>query len=102
MVNKVAMLLCISAALSSIPGDAYTVGQATDHYNLRLRPVPNSNYSREHIDDSNLQNGKLESYRCKKVAEQCRDECSSSCLPTCNYGFKFWNCVNKCKTKHGC
>jgi hypothetical protein len=39
---------------------------------------------------------------CKKVAESCRETCSKTSLPSGNYGFKFWNCINACMEEHGC
>ena len=53
------------------------------------------NYAEQHKE-------KLKSLRCKKVEERCKAECSQSCLPSCNHGFRFWNCVNRCKARHGC
>ncbi|MDR5776530.1 MULTISPECIES: hypothetical protein [unclassified Caballeronia] len=39
---------------------------------------------------------------CKKVESDCRACCSETHLPTCDHGFGFFNCVNKCKAQHGC
>ncbi|HYO73643.1 MAG TPA: hypothetical protein VEU33_47025 [Archangium sp.] len=39
--------------------------------------------------------------RCKKVAENCRAQCQEE-LPTPDFGFAFWNCINACLTKSGC
>lgn len=39
--------------------------------------------------------------RCKRVAEDCRAQCLNE-LPTPDFGFAFWNCVNTCLTKSGC
>jgi hypothetical protein len=41
------------------------------------------------------------SERCKKVAEDCRVQCLDE-LPTPDFGFAFWNCVNACLAKNGC
>lgn len=43
-----------------------------------------------------------EAARCKKVAEQCRETCSETSLPTHDSGFAFWNCLNACLEKNGC
>jgi hypothetical protein len=40
--------------------------------------------------------------RCRKVAEGCREACSETSLPSGDYGFRFWNCVNACMEKQGC
>jgi hypothetical protein len=39
---------------------------------------------------------------CAKVKEECLKTCSESSLPTGDYGFKFWNCVNRCMAENGC
>ncbi|WP_281328795.1 hypothetical protein [Polyangium sp. 6x1] len=39
---------------------------------------------------------------CKKVKDACITDCSRSSLPTGDYGFKFWNCVNRCMKAAGC
>ncbi|MGJ0515073.1 MAG: RHS repeat domain-containing protein, partial [Methylomicrobium sp.] len=39
---------------------------------------------------------------CAKVKDSCIEECSDSSLPTKDYGFTFWNCVNRCMAAHGC
>jgi RHS repeat-associated protein len=38
---------------------------------------------------------------CKAVKEKCIAQCSEG-LPTTDYGFQFWNCVNKCMAEEGC
>jgi RHS repeat-associated protein len=43
-----------------------------------------------------------EQKRCAKVAQECREECSETALPTTDYGFGFFNCVNRCKAAAGC
>jgi RHS repeat-associated protein len=40
--------------------------------------------------------------RCRKVKDECIAECSDSSLPSGDYGFRFWNCVNACMARHGC
>jgi RHS repeat-associated protein len=39
---------------------------------------------------------------CKKVAAKCREQCSETHLPTTDYGFQFFNCVNDCLLINGC
>jgi hypothetical protein len=39
---------------------------------------------------------------CKEVKEKCHDSCTDTALPTGDFGFKFWNCVNKCMDEAGC
>lgn len=46
--------------------------------------------------------GLCEDDRCKKVKEDALEECSDTSLPTFNYGFRFWNCVNAYIAAHGC
>ena len=33
---------------------------------------------------------------------QCREKCSMSSLPTGDYGFKYWRCLNQCYAENGC
>ncbi|MHC1727308.1 MAG: RHS repeat domain-containing protein [Syntrophobacteraceae bacterium] len=40
--------------------------------------------------------------RCKQVREMCYEQCSESSLPSGDYGFRFWNCLNKCMADNGC
>jgi len=53
-------------------------------------PIPN-----EPCDDD-------DSERCKRVKEMCIETCSESSLPSGDYGFRFWNCVNRCMEDNGC
>jgi len=46
--------------------------------------------------------GLCEDDRCKKVKEDALEECSDTSLPTFNYGFRFWNCVNAYVAARGC
>ena len=39
---------------------------------------------------------------CMAMKATCREKCSKSSLPTRNYGFRFWNCWNKCMKDAGC
>ncbi|QVN21423.1 hypothetical protein [Burkholderia pyrrocinia] len=39
---------------------------------------------------------------CAQWREMCRAKCSAMTLPTGNFGFKFWNCVNSCNALAGC
>jgi hypothetical protein len=39
---------------------------------------------------------------CAKVKQNCLKTCSETSLPTGDYGFKFWNCVNRCMAENGC
>jgi RHS repeat-associated protein len=39
---------------------------------------------------------------CKKVKEQCLQKCSEEALPTGDFGFRYWNCFNKCMADGGC
>jgi hypothetical protein len=39
---------------------------------------------------------------CKKIKDGCIDDCTDTSLPTPDFGFKFWNCVNKCVADQGC
>ena len=39
---------------------------------------------------------------CEKIKDQCIDTCSETALPTSDYGFKFWNCLNACMAQNGC
>jgi RHS repeat-associated protein len=39
---------------------------------------------------------------CRKVKDQCIAKCSETSLPSGDYGFRFWNCVNKCLKDNGC
>jgi len=38
---------------------------------------------------------------CKAVKDRCIAQCSED-LPTADFGFQFWNCVNKCMADEGC
>src|SRR5262249_37949874 len=38
---------------------------------------------------------------CKRVRNMCIAQCSDTSLPSGNYGFSFWNCVNKCMQRYG-
>jgi RHS repeat-associated protein len=40
--------------------------------------------------------------KCKKVKQDCVAKCSDTALPTHDYGFAFWNCVNKCMAEANC
>ncbi|WP_175759927.1 hypothetical protein [Burkholderia anthina] len=39
---------------------------------------------------------------CTQWRAMCRAKCSATPLPTGNFGFKFWNCVNSCNALAGC
>lgn len=39
---------------------------------------------------------------CTQWRAMCRAKCSATTLPTGNFGFKFWNCVNSCNALAGC
>ena len=39
---------------------------------------------------------------CAKVKNDCIAKCSITALPTGDFGFKFWNCVNSCMADNGC
>lgn len=39
---------------------------------------------------------------CQQVRRQCTSECSETSLPSRDYGFRFFNCVNRCMKRHGC
>ncbi|AFQ50184.1 hypothetical protein GEM_3794 [Burkholderia cepacia GG4] len=39
---------------------------------------------------------------CAQWRALCRAKCSAMTLPTGNFGFKFWNCVNSCNALAGC
>jgi len=43
-----------------------------------------------------------EDERCRKVKDQCIEECTETALPTKDHGFTFWNCVNDCLKRNGC
>ena len=43
----------------------------------------------------------LDAY-CRQIRDKCIAECSNTALPSGDYGFLFWNCVNKCMQKYGC
>jgi hypothetical protein len=43
----------------------------------------------------------LDAY-CKRIRDKCIAQCSETSLPSGDYGFNFWNCVNKCMQKFGC
>lgn len=53
-------------------------------------------------DDLGLCSNSDEAARCKQVAADARELCSNTSLPSGNYGFRFWNCVNKYIEDHGC
>ena len=39
---------------------------------------------------------------CDKVREKCRAKCSEEALPSGDFGFGYWRCVNKCVEDAGC
>ncbi|MBU9259007.1 hypothetical protein KTD13_01435 [Burkholderia multivorans] len=39
---------------------------------------------------------------CAQWRAMCRAKCSATTLPTGNFGFRFWNCVNSCNALAGC
>ena len=39
---------------------------------------------------------------CGKIKDACIAHCSDTALPTPDYGFLFWNCLNKCMLDNGC
>jgi hypothetical protein len=39
---------------------------------------------------------------CKRIRNMCIARCSATSLPSSDYGFNFWNCVNKCMQSYGC
>lgn len=39
---------------------------------------------------------------CAQWRAMCRAKCSAMTLPTGNFGFKFWSCVNSCNALAGC
>ncbi|MBF5010506.1 hypothetical protein [Burkholderia pseudomultivorans] len=39
---------------------------------------------------------------CAQWRATCRAKCSATTLPTGNFGFRFWNCVNSCNALAGC
>ncbi|WP_321818910.1 MULTISPECIES: hypothetical protein [unclassified Burkholderia] len=39
---------------------------------------------------------------CAQWRAMCRAKCSAMTLPTGDFGFKFWNCVNSCNALAGC
>lgn len=43
----------------------------------------------------------LDAY-CRQIRNKCVAECSNTALPSGDYGFLFWNCVNKCMQRYGC
>ena len=43
-----------------------------------------------------------EEQRCRKVKNECIEDCSDEAMPTGDHGFKFWNCVNSCMERRGC
>jgi hypothetical protein len=54
------------------------------------------------VCDGGDDNGDDNDERCKKVKKMCIDECSDSSLPTPDFGFKYWNCLNACMRRNGC
>ncbi len=36
------------------------------------------------------------------IRNRCIAQCADTSLPSGDYGFNFWNCVNKCMQKYGC
>jgi RHS repeat-associated protein len=53
------------------------------------------------IDPRGLQIEECKKPDCKAVKEKCLAQCSED-LPTTDFGFQFWNCVNKCMAEEGC
>lgn len=39
---------------------------------------------------------------CDQVREDCIESCSETALPSGDYGFRFWNCLNACMAAAGC
>jgi hypothetical protein len=39
---------------------------------------------------------------CKKVRDECIDECTWRTLPTSDYGMSFFRCKRDCMTRRGC
>ena len=39
---------------------------------------------------------------CRRIRNMCIAQCSDTSLPSGDYGFNFWNCVNKCMQRYGC
>jgi hypothetical protein len=52
--------------------------------------------------DAQCQEEADEKERCKKVKDNCIEECSESSLPSGDNGFRFWNCLNRCMADYGC
>ncbi|WP_155633148.1 hypothetical protein [Burkholderia stagnalis] len=42
------------------------------------------------------------SMNCAQWRAMCRAKCSATTLPTGDFGFRFWNCVNACNALAGC
>jgi hypothetical protein len=42
------------------------------------------------------------SANCMEVKRECILDCSDRTLPTGDFGFRFWNCLNACMLRHGC
>ncbi|MGZ2747268.1 hypothetical protein [Burkholderia stagnalis] len=42
------------------------------------------------------------SMACAQWRATCREKCSASPLPSGDFGFRFWNCVNSCAAQYGC
>jgi len=51
--------------------------------------------------DTGTANPGPERDRCRQVRAGCRTRCLYT-LPTGDYGFRFWNCVNDCAAEQGC
>ncbi|MBI5874302.1 MAG: RHS repeat-associated core domain-containing protein [Deltaproteobacteria bacterium] len=84
--------LCISIG-------AYTIGTIIYYYNnpplIPSIPIAPPNQPKQCKDDKDGE-------WCNKIRDYCIEKCSESSLPTPDYGFKFWNCVNACLRKFGC
>lgn len=39
---------------------------------------------------------------CRRIRNMCIAQCSDTSLPSGDYGFNFWNGVNKCMQRYGC
>lgn len=79
------------AAVSCAASVAYAVGN-TKHLDSSEEHKPKTQTTKL-CDNSN---------RCRQVKNDCIACCSNTHLPTCDHGFGFQNCVNKCMQDKGC
>jgi hypothetical protein len=55
-----------------------------------------------HVHPENADQLAASSGYCAAVRAACRAECSMTSLPSGNFGWRFFNCVNDCVKRHGC